>query len=366
MTVTVLQENLPALAHGRSKKWSYFSVLFSLFFFSPLFFYPNLVKQVDLGLWIAAYGVFVLCYLWGIHGSTPARLCAIPAIYAVSLLTALVNPAALFLLGFANFMLGFYWRTKWALIFCGLGLLAHGATLLSLTLDSDLVMLPSVLLSLSLSVFGLFEQREELHRQHQARSAHRMEKLSAIAERERISRDLHDLAGHGLSAIGYKAELAAKLLEKGQQESAQQQVKEVASMARELLTDIRQAVTDMKQQSIEEALTQVTHQLEARGLEVQSQIHLENLSAKQSAELAMILKELCTNITKHSQASRVEIELVVTSHKIALTVRDNGQASAIEAGNGLVGIQQRIEPYNGTLAMDTKTGVQFTIEMERA
>ena len=39
-----------------------------------------------------------------------------------------------------------------------------------------------------------------------------MRRLAAVAERERIGRDLHDLLGHTLSLIAIKGELAGKLI----------------------------------------------------------------------------------------------------------------------------------------------------------
>jgi two-component system sensor histidine kinase DesK len=78
--------------------------------------------------------------------------------------------------------------------------------------------------------------------------------LSAIAERERIGRDLHDVAGHALSSISLKAQLADKLISKDKIEDAHREVKALAQLSQALLSDIRQAVSDIKQLSLSDEI----------------------------------------------------------------------------------------------------------------
>ena len=65
----------------------------------------------------------------------------------------------------------------------------------------------------------------------------------AVAEeRERFSRDLHDLLGHSLSVIALKAELAGRTLP-DHPERAEREVRQIHSVAREALAEVRQTVS---------------------------------------------------------------------------------------------------------------------------
>ena len=69
-----------------------------------------------------------------------------------------------------------------------------------------------------------------------------IEQLAALAERERIGRDLHDLLGHTLSVIVLKSELAAKVAE-ADPERCVAEIREVERISRETLADVRTAIS---------------------------------------------------------------------------------------------------------------------------
>ena len=74
---------------------------------------------------------------------------------------------------------------------------------------------------------------------------------AAVAqERERFARDLHDLLGHTLSVIALKAELAGRLLP-GDPERAAAEVGEVEQVARQALSEVRDAVSGYRQPTLE-------------------------------------------------------------------------------------------------------------------
>src|SRR5262245_58535044 len=63
--------------------------------------------------------------------------------------------------------------------------------------------------------------------------------LAIERERLRISRDLHDLLGHSLSAVALKGDLAQRLLERQQVSRAEAEIASLVSVARSALSDLR-------------------------------------------------------------------------------------------------------------------------------
>ncbi|MEO7934651.1 MAG: histidine kinase, partial [Dokdonella sp.] len=90
-------------------------------------------------------------------------------------------------------------------------------------------------------------------------------RLAALAERERIGRDLHDLLGHTLSLIALKSELAGKLLERDVH-AARREIDEVSRVARDALSQVRRAVTGIRAAGLAAELASARQLLESDGV----------------------------------------------------------------------------------------------------
>ena len=90
-----------------------------------------------------------------------------------------------------------------------------------------------------------------VYRRNQQRNAElklshdEVRRLAALAERERIGRDLHDLLGHTLSLITLKSELANRLFERDPV-AARREIADVERVARDALAQVRRAVTGIR------------------------------------------------------------------------------------------------------------------------
>jgi len=212
-------------------------------------------------------------------------------------------------------------------------------------------------------VFGSSTQRDVKHRIAQARSQEKIEQLATIAERERIARDLHDLIGHSLSSIALKAELADKYIELNQQDNAQQEIKQVAQLSRDILSEVRHAVSGLKKYNLADSLNKLIVELRQHKFTVQCDNTLPTISAKIESTLSLILTEAITNILRHSHGNKVSIVLSSNNQQISLAINDNGKCGSFVQGNGLQGISERCQQLNGTVSIDTKSGFALNITL---
>ena len=94
-------------------------------------------------------------------------------------------------------------------------------------------------------VIGIYDATR--HRRNAALrlSQEEVRQLARVAERERISRDLHDLLGHTLSVITLKAELAARLVDRDPARAGEE-MREVERVSRAALAEVREAVSGIR------------------------------------------------------------------------------------------------------------------------
>ena len=78
-------------------------------------------------------------------------------------------------------------------------------------------------------------------------------------------------------------------------------------------------------------------------------------------ELAIILKELVTNILKHAKANKVLAIIKPEKSNIILQVTDNGTGFSQKKtkGFGLKGINERVDKLSGQVEIETGTSVDF-------
>lgn len=94
-------------------------------------------------------------------------------------------------------------------------------------------------------------------------------RLEREAERLRLSQDVHDVLGHSLTVIALKAQLAAKLQAAGAPEAATH-IREIETLARRALADVRTTVQGTRRISPAEELVTATRALRADGITVEA------------------------------------------------------------------------------------------------
>ena len=175
-----------------------------------------------------------------------------------------------------------------------------------------------------------------------------LEESARDHERLRLARELHDVAGHKLTAL--KLNLTA-LQREG---SGHASVDSAAQLATELLADIRGVVAQIRQHDgldIRDALTQLVAHLPAP-----PRVHLAIQdgaragSVAQAETLLRVVQEALTNAMRHSGAANVWVELVRDGARLRLRVHDDGRVSLpLTEGFGLSGMRERLAQLSGRL-----------------
>lgn len=192
-------------------------------------------------------------------------------------------------------------------------------------------------------------------------------RLAALAERERIGRDLHDLLGHTLSLVALKSDLAGRLMERDPV-AARREIDDVSRVARDALAQVRRAVSGIRAAGLAAELASAKLLLESDGVAFSYTAEPVPIPSDLETVLALTLREAVTNIQRHARASLAEVSLSVTARQVSLHVRDNGAGSAVVVpGNGLTGMRERVEARGGRLRIKSiprqGTRVEITLPL---
>jgi two-component system sensor histidine kinase DesK len=205
------------------------------------------------------------------------------------------------------------------------------------------------------AIIGVLVVLERFGRERDAalRLSHdEVRRLAALAERERIGRDLHDLLGHTLSMVALKSDLAGRLLERDPA-AARSEIGEVSRVAREALSQVRRAVSGIRAAGLAAELASAKLLLETDGIAFDYRFDTgfadSALPAGVESALALAVREAATNIQRHARAQRAEVSFGVDGGDAVLRIVDDGRGGAIVPGNGLAGMRERIEALRGRL-----------------
>lgn len=182
-----------------------------------------------------------------------------------------------------------------------------------------------------------------------------------VNERTRISRELHDLLGHHLTALSLNLEVAGHLSEGRVKEHVQQ----AHTLARLLLTDVREAVSQLRDNGaidLAAALQPLADNVPALDIHMDIETPLTLEDPDRAHLLLRCTQEIITNTVRHAGARNLWITARRESDCIVMDARDDGRgADQLVAGHGLRGIRERLAQYGGDLKIKTRPHAGFSL-----
>jgi signal transduction histidine kinase len=182
-------------------------------------------------------------------------------------------------------------------------------------------------------------------------------------ERTRISRELHDLLGHHLTALSLNLEVAGHLAEGRVKEHVQQ----AHTLARLLLTDVREAVSQLREGGaidLAAALRPLAENVPALDIHMDIQAPLMLDDPERAHVLLRCTQEIITNAVRHAGARNLWIRVERVDDCMFMTARDDGRgADQLTAGNGLRGMRERLAHHGGDLKIETRPDAGFSLTL---
>ncbi|QRP50718.1 sensor histidine kinase [Amycolatopsis sp. FDAARGOS 1241] len=344
--------------------WPIFAALFLLPFFVPAT--RRLVEgqgpaavRVLLALMMYAYGA---CYVvFPVVFGKPRRIKLTFGVVmlALGLLSTLLLDSSPYILLYATATLAFLFPAGWAVI---LDALALGSIAIVLLVDGRLDADGGDLISvggITLAMFFMANLIRAVRRLERANEE--IATLAVANERQRVARDLHDLLGHSLTTITVKAGLARRVLESsGDVGRAVEEIREVETLTRSALSDVRLTVSEYREVSLAAELAGARAALRAGEIDADLPYAVDNVLPQLQSTFGYVLREAVTNVLRHSGAKRVRVRL----GRDWLEIDDDGTGADAAPGNGLRGLTERVGVVGGTLRSGPRPGGGWVVRAE--
>ena len=209
-------------------------------------------------------------------------------------------------------------------------------------------------------------------------SLHRLRLARAVATerlRLRISRDLHDEIGAGLSSIALMSDAVGRN-GNGIDDPGRHELRKIAGAARDMVGDLRDIVWSIdpdadRLEDIAARMRDVAADL-LRGVQVTFHGPVgtdltRKIRMEARRDLLLLYKEALHNVARHSRATTVTIELHVERAQLELVVSDNGVGFALQdatAGMGLRSLRERADRLGARLALESEPGRGTTVRVQ--
>ncbi len=188
--------------------------------------------------------------------------------------------------------------------------------------------------------------------------------LAVGRERLRISRDVHDLLGHTLSAVALKGELALRLLHRGERSRAVAEIDGLTAVARDALRDLMDVSHRVRPMSLAAETQGSLALLTAAGVEVRVRVDAAGLSSEAEELFAWAVREGVTNILRHSSATSCSITLRRSDGEACLEIDNDGAPAPSPLGHGLMGLAARAKVLSGRVATSQTADGQFRLSVQ--
>jgi two-component system, NarL family, sensor histidine kinase DesK len=189
--------------------------------------------------------------------------------------------------------------------------------------------------------------------------------LAVKDERLRFAADLHDIQGHHLQVIALKSELAARLAQTDPARAAVE-MQQVQRPSTEALRDTRAVVQGYRRTSLDEEIANATRVLAAADIDARMQLDADTDSDRLSETsrhlLGLVVREATTNVLRHSQAERAQVDYRVAAGVAQLRMGNDGAVDQPGAspGSGLRTLAERLVAAGGTLTWE-QDGDRFVV-----
>lgn len=275
------------------------------------------------------------------------------------------------------------WGLKGSIPVALVGVSLYGGVRLTLAAESmespigiDVLLVRSLYLILLACIFGYISEFERKQNQRLLALSRTAGEVAALQERRRINFELHDGILQSLATLILRLEGCGRRLSDSQKELADE-LRSLEDLTRDSMKQIRQFLSGRQTSPLvagtllEKLREEAEFLHDGMGLDVILESDPDDLELPPDTEREVyyVLREALTNVTRHSHASKVEIQLKQRNGTLEGSLTDNGVGFSRDhvknaTGFGLSGMEQRIKEIGGELTVKSTPGQGTNLSFE--
>jgi len=219
----------------------------------------------------------------------------------------------------------------------------------------------------------LESKNDELERVNRALSEELavIKKLTIAKERNRVSKELHDIIGHSLTLVISLLDMSYAMVRKDRAVTNQNIIL-TRDIVREGFVELKKSLagnttTSINVNKLVEEIEKMGQEIEALGthVEVIARYAEEAIAPKYYDAIYRMCQEGLTNAVRHGQATQITLGIRVNGSGLDLVIADNGKGcNHLIKGNGLLGMEQRVKELEGTLSCGSPDGEGFSLHIK--
>lgn len=188
--------------------------------------------------------------------------------------------------------------------------------------------------------------------------------LATLKERNRIAREIHDNVGHMLSRSLLQSGALIAINKDPNLKEPLVSLKDTLSLA---MDSIRKSVHDLHDDSVDLKSSLSMLLQDFTDYETHVEYDMGNVLPKNIKYCFIaIVKEALSNISKHSNATRIQVTAREHPRFYQLIIEDNGSNISVQnTGIGLENMQERVEQLHGNFSITTEQGFRIFISVPK-
>lgn len=196
--------------------------------------------------------------------------------------------------------------------------------------------------------------------------------VSALEERQRIAKEIHDTAGHSITTVIMQTESAKRIIENDPEE-AKNKIVSANLQAKHALEELRDSVHllsgTVEKKTLKQALQSIINETtDGTGITFRYEIEDITLSQAKFRFICNTLKEGISNGLRHGKATAFWFECKRQDDEIFFLLSDNGVGADMDTlafGFGLTTMQERARAFGGRIAISTEAeeGLELTLRL---
>lgn len=222
----------------------------------------------------------------------------------------------------------------------------------------------SVLVTVGAWRLGTAVRRE---REEALRGARAEREQAVLAERLRVVREVHDVVSHSLGTIAVTAGVTAHVAG-DDVERLRDGLVRVEATGRQALDELRTVLGAVREPAAREPAPGVAEvgalveRARAAGVDVRVEVSVGEVPPTVGLAVYRVVQEGLTNVVRHAPGARCEVAVTRSAGGVEVVVADDGPGPAGGvAGQGLIGLRERVEALGGVFEAGPRDGGGFVV-----